>query len=100
MVVVLAACGPAGTSGGEPACREPTTLSTEPNAQGAPALEPIGLADGEKLRVAATTGIVADVVSNVGGDAIELTTLIAAGSGPTQLHADATGPACPERRST
>lgn len=42
----------------------------------------VNLGNGELLRVVATTNIVGDVVSNVGGDAIELTVLIEAGQDP------------------
>lgn len=45
-------------------------------------LSPTDLGEGESLRVAATTNIVADVVANIGGDAIELTTLIPLGADP------------------
>jgi ABC-type Zn uptake system ZnuABC Zn-binding protein ZnuA len=47
-----------------------------------PGLEPLTLAEGEKLRVVATTSLVADVARRVGGDAIELTTLMALGVDP------------------
>ncbi|TET54873.1 MAG: zinc ABC transporter substrate-binding protein, partial [Anaerolineales bacterium] len=47
-----------------------------------PALWPIALAEGEKLQVIATTSIVADVVANVAGDSIELTTLLPPGIDP------------------
>ena len=45
-------------------------------------LSPVGLGEGEKLRVIATTNIVADVVRTIGGDAIELTALIPLGADP------------------
>lgn len=47
-----------------------------------PALSPITLGEGEKLKVVATTNIVGDVVSMVGGDRIELTTLMGIGVDP------------------
>ena len=47
-----------------------------------PELEPPGLAEGEKLQVVATTNIIGDVVSQVGGDSIALTTLMAPGQDP------------------
>lgn len=53
------------------------------------ALKPATLKAGEKLRVAATTAILGDVVNNVGGDLIQLTTLIAPGQDP---HAYEPGP--------
>ena len=46
-----------------------------------PVLEPVTL-DGGKLRVVATTDIIGDVVAQVGGEAIDLTTLMAAGEDP------------------
>jgi ABC-type Zn uptake system ZnuABC Zn-binding protein ZnuA len=47
-----------------------------------PELHAANLAAGERLRVAATTGIVGDVVRNVAGDHVELTTLIGPGQDP------------------
>ena len=47
-----------------------------------PAMEPVTLAQGEKLRVVATTSLVADVAKRVGGDAIEVTTLMPLGTDP------------------
>jgi ABC-type Zn uptake system ZnuABC Zn-binding protein ZnuA len=46
------------------------------------ALEPVALDTGEKLRVVATTNIVGDVVSQIGGDHIDLTTLMGVGIDP------------------
>jgi ABC-type Zn uptake system ZnuABC Zn-binding protein ZnuA len=45
-------------------------------------LQPLSLASGQKLWVVATTNIVADVVRNVGGDRIELKTLMGIGMDP------------------
>lgn len=47
-----------------------------------PQLHPADLKAGEKLRVVATTSIVADVVQQVGGDLIELATLLPVGADP------------------
>jgi ABC-type Zn uptake system ZnuABC Zn-binding protein ZnuA len=47
-----------------------------------PALQPLALSEGQKLKVVATTSLIADVVSRIGGDAIELTTLIPLGVDP------------------
>ena len=46
-----------------------------------------GTTPGEKLRVIATTNIVADVVRQVGGDMIELTALLPPGSDPHSYQA-------------
>ncbi len=47
-----------------------------------PKLSPVAFGAGEKLAVVASTTIVADVVSNVGGDRIALTQLIPLGTDP------------------
>ncbi len=52
-----------------------------------PALEPVELAPGEKLRVVATPTIIADVVANVGGDHIDLTALLPVGADPHSFEA-------------
>jgi ABC-type Zn uptake system ZnuABC Zn-binding protein ZnuA len=43
-------------------------------------LAPVTLAEGQKLKVVATTNIIGDLVSNVGSDLIELTSLLPIGS--------------------
>lgn len=45
-------------------------------------LTDVGLAPGERLRVAVTTSIAADIVQAVGGDAISVTTILAPGIDP------------------
>lgn len=68
-------------------CR-PTTTATLEHAEGdhhadeMPSLSPVTLGEGEKLQVVATTSIVADVVQSVGGDLIDLTTLLPLGTDP------------------
>lgn len=47
-----------------------------------PAVKPVRLDAGQRLRVVASTNLVADVVAAVGGDAIELTGLMSAGADP------------------
>lgn len=46
------------------------------------ALMPVDLAPGERLNIAASTGIVGDIVRRVGGEAIDLMTIVQAGKDP------------------
>lgn len=61
------------------ACR-PASVGTPEEYK--PTLSPVPLGAGERLRVVATTSIVADVVANIGGDRIALTTLVPLGADP------------------
>jgi zinc/manganese transport system substrate-binding protein len=79
LLLGLAACGPAAAS-------DPLS---EAFLTPLDALHPAPLNSGQPLRVVATTSIVADVVSRVAGDAVELHTLIPAGTDP---HAFEPGP--------
>jgi ABC-type Zn uptake system ZnuABC Zn-binding protein ZnuA len=54
-----------------------------------PALTPVQLAGGEKLRVVATTSIIGDIVGRIGGDAIELTVLMGPDVDPHSYQASA-----------
>jgi ABC-type Zn uptake system ZnuABC Zn-binding protein ZnuA len=66
------------------ACASPGADQVALNSHGdtIAALEPARLGPGEKLRVLATTNIVGDVVRQVGGDRIDLVTLMGIGVDP------------------
>ncbi len=73
MGMLVVACGSA--------AQTPDAASPGPARETA-SLPTAPLREGEKLRVVATTNIVGDVVANIGGDRIELTTLVPAGTDP------------------
>ncbi|RMD51716.1 MAG: zinc ABC transporter substrate-binding protein [Candidatus Thermofonsia bacterium] len=62
-------------------CGGETAVSPDTDELTLPTVEPVQL-DGEKLQVVATTSIIGDVVGQVGGDAIQLKTLLQPGQDP------------------
>ncbi|MBX3051095.1 MAG: zinc ABC transporter substrate-binding protein [Caldilineaceae bacterium] len=77
----LAACVSQSTPSGSQEAIHTETVQTDA-MDSLPALTPADLKPGEKLRVVATTNLVADVVGRVGGDAIHLTGLLPPGADP------------------
>ena len=82
LILMAAQCGT------QPAAGQPTAQAGEAAAVplqpelNLAQLAPVSLADGEKLRVVATTSIIGDLVSNVGADLVDLTVLVPLGSDP------------------
>ncbi len=81
--LLLAACGAAAT----PTPHADAASGAEHNVESAPPLSAVELAPGAKLRVAATTNIVVDVVRQIGGDRVELTALLPPGADPHSYQA-------------
>ena len=80
-IFLVAACGsPAPTPAATPDSEHAEAAAAAP-------LTAAPLAAGEKLRVIATTNIVADAVRQVGGDRIELTALLPPGTDPHSYQA-------------
>jgi len=75
LAAIVGACGSSTPGGGHE--HDMVGLEVDPGS-----LEPVALGTEEKLRVVATTNIVGDVVGQVGGDSIELTTLMGIGIDP------------------
>jgi ABC-type Zn uptake system ZnuABC Zn-binding protein ZnuA len=85
LVLIAAQCNPHPTeipSAKEKSIVEGQEQGTVEAAAESPKLAPVSLGAGEKLKVVATTNIVADIVRQVGGDMIDLTPLLPAGSDP------------------
>ncbi|HVK02853.1 MAG TPA: zinc ABC transporter substrate-binding protein, partial [Armatimonadaceae bacterium] len=61
------------------------TLVFAPLLAGCPGAAP----DGGKVRVATTTGMIADIVRNVGGDRVDVTALMGPGTDPHYYKATA-----------
>jgi manganese/iron transport system substrate-binding protein len=83
LILWVSACTPSSEpdSGGNAGQQTQTEEQIEQSAD-LPELSPLALATGERLHVVATTNILGDVVQNVGGDAIALTTLLPVGADP------------------
>ena len=80
LTVALFMAGCAGQSA--PALNEAGSTEGEHAAIDPGLLAPIQLEAGETLQVVATSNLIADVVANVGGDAIELVALLPTGADP------------------
>jgi len=61
---------------------QPTPVEEDEHEAEIAELEPASLGPGEQLKVVATTNLIADMVSQVGGDQIELTGLLPIGADP------------------
>jgi len=87
--VLLAGAALAVLLGGASACQSTARKGTPEPEQfdTMPTLSPVKLSAGQRLRVVASTSIVADVVLSIGGDGVELRTLIPLGADPHSFAA-------------
>jgi manganese/iron transport system substrate-binding protein len=81
--LLLAACSPPPT----PTAHTNVAPGAEHDAEDAPLLSAVELAPSAKVRVVATTNIVADVVRQIGGGRVELTALLPPGADPHSYQA-------------
>jgi len=81
ILLLLAACNGTALSPATDASQS-TAPATTTNEEEPLALVPLSLAEGEKLKVAATTSIIGDIVAQIGGEQITLFTLMAPGVDP------------------
>ena len=82
ILLAVPACRGMHCSGGDNADTSETDHAEHQQSDVLPQLEPQPLDANERLRVVASTNIVADVVAQIGGDAIDLTALMPPGVDP------------------
>lgn len=84
LVLIAAQCGT--TTPAAPSAAEATAIAWEGQGyeleDALAGLAPVSLGAGDKLQVVTTTNIVGDLVSNVGGELIDLTVMLPVGSDP------------------
>jgi ABC-type Zn uptake system ZnuABC Zn-binding protein ZnuA len=94
LLFVLSACF--GTTNAEPVATQPTTAQVTSQATGntapqeLPSLQALSLAAGERVQVVTTLNLIGDVVAQVGGTHIKLTTLLPIGVDPHSYSATPT----------
>lgn len=82
---------PATTPGVEQHEEQHSDAGHAEHAEALPPPQPVDLAPGDKLRVVATTNLIADVVAQIGGDHIELVGLVPIGADPHGFQATPAG---------